>query len=129
MLNEAQRAELAKAVKYVASGHHKRNPADYGLERTNPRPTKSLCDLVRIVPLGEAILLIRKGVACGMFSSFFFGDYPKFIWSIDEHGEVYEAKTDHVTPGTYHGYRLEEDDDMRENVKKAWKDRCPKAGP
>lgn len=64
-----------------------------------------------------------------MFSSFFFGDYPKFIWRVDEDGEVYEAKTDDVTPGTYHGYRLEEDDNMRESVKRAWMERCPEAGP
>jgi hypothetical protein len=57
---EAQRRALSKAFTYVASGHHKRNPADYGLERTNPRPTKSLCDKVRIIPVKEANLLGQK---------------------------------------------------------------------
>jgi hypothetical protein len=46
-----ERSKLAKDVVYAASGHHKRNPADYGLERTNPRPTKSLCDRIRVIPI------------------------------------------------------------------------------
>ena len=107
LLTESQRTGLAQAVKYAASGHHKRNPADYGLERTNPRPTKSLCDLLKIVPLDQAKALIRNGILCGMFSNFFFEGYPKFVWCVDTDGEVYEAKTDAVRPGVYHGYRLE----------------------
>jgi hypothetical protein len=129
LLTVAQRAELAQAVKYVASGHHKRNPADYGLERTNPRPTKSLCDLVKIVPLDEAKAMLGKGILQGMFSDFFFEEYPKFIWCVDADGEVYEAKTNPVTRGVYHGYRLEEDDNMRANIERVWNQRCPQAGP
>ena len=129
LLTEAQRAELARVVKYVASGHHKRNPANYGLQRTSPRPTKSLCDLLRIVPLDEAKAMIQKGILCGMISEFVFGAYPKFIWCVGEDGEVYEAKTDPVVPGVYHGYRLEEDDNMRDYIRAVWKQRCPQAGP
>ena len=36
---------LTGYVRYVGSGHHKRNPADYGLTRTSLRPTQSFCDL------------------------------------------------------------------------------------
>jgi hypothetical protein len=128
LLTEAQRTKLAQDVKYVASGHHKRNPADYGLERTNPRPTKSLCDMLRIVRMEETMRMIRKGILCGMISDCFFGAYPKFVWCVDEDGEVYEAKTDPMTPGVYHGYRLEEDDNMRGDIKAVWKQRCPQAG-
>jgi hypothetical protein len=125
LLTEAQRAELARMVRYVASGHHKRHPADYGLERTSPRPTKSLCDLLRVIPLEEAKGMIRKGILCGMISDFFFDAHPKFVWCVGEDGEVYEAKTDAMTPGVYHGYRLEEDDNMRDHIKAVWKQRCP----
>ena len=128
-LAEAQRFQLAGAVKYVASGHHKRSPADYGLERTSPRPTKSLCDLLRVVPLDEAKAMLRKGVLCGMISNFCFGAYPKFVWCVGEDGEVYEAKTEARTPGAYHGYRIEEDDNMREHIKAVWKQRCQQVGP
>jgi hypothetical protein len=128
-LTRDQRDGLARAVKYAPSGHHKRNPADYGLDRTSPRPTKSLCDLVRIIPLEEAKGLIKKGIIYGMISDFFFETYPKFVWCVGSDGEVYEAKTDRLTPGVYHGYRLEEDDDMRDHIKAVWKQRCPQIGP
>jgi hypothetical protein len=128
-LTEAQRTELARVVKYVASGHHKRNPADYGLDRTSPRPTKSLCDLIRVVPLAESKAMLCDGILCGMISDLFFGEYPKFVWCVGEDGEVYEAKTDRVTSGIYHGYRLEEEDDMRDAVLAEWKKRCRRVGP
>jgi hypothetical protein len=127
-LTKPQRVELARGVKYVASGHHKRNPADYGLERTNPRPTKSLCDVLRIIPLAEASAMVSKGILHGMFSDFFVGKHPKFIWYVSDDGEVYEAKTDALTPGAYHGYRLEEEDNMRGYIKQIWKERCPATG-
>jgi hypothetical protein len=127
-LTVAARAELAKKVTYLASGHHKRNPADYGLERTNPRPTKSLCDKIRVIPLKEAKLMIEKGISLGMVSDFAFGEFPKFIWCVGDDGEVYEAKTHETTAGTYHGYRLEEEDNIRDFVKQVWKERCQPAG-
>jgi hypothetical protein len=127
-LTDVQKSVLAKRVKYVASGHHKRNPADYGLERTSPRPTKSFCDKMRVIKLDEAKSMIQKGIFLGMFSDFFYGGFPKFIWCVGDDGEVYEAKTDSVTPGGYHGYPLEEEDNMREYVRQVWKERCHSVG-
>lgn len=127
-MTEKQRKELAHCVEYVPSGHHKKNPGDYGLERTNPRPTKSLCDALRIIQLAEAKAMISKGIILGVFSDFFFAKHPKYIWCVGDDGEVYEAKTNSVTPGVYHGYRLEEEDSMREYIKKTWKARCPTNG-
>jgi hypothetical protein len=72
--------------------------------------------------------MMRRGVLLGMISSFFWGDYPKLIWCVGEDGEVYEAKTDSGMLGTYHGYRLEEEDGMHELVKRIWNQRCPIAG-
>lgn len=129
LLTEANRTRLAGQVRYRGSGHHKRSPADYGLERTNPRrPTKSLCDLLKVVTYNEAKSLITKGILSGVFSDFCYGVYPKFVWCVDQDGEVYEAKTDERTPGTYHGYRLEEDDNMRSHIESVWKQRCRKVG-
>jgi hypothetical protein len=128
LYTEQQLAALAATVTYQGSGHHKRNPADYGLDRTNPRPTKSLCDMVKTITLTEAKSLLTKGILSGLVSDFRYGDYPKFIWCVDDDGEVYEAKTEAGNSGTYHGYRLEEDDDMRAHVLVVWKKRCRQAG-
>jgi hypothetical protein len=72
--------------------------------------------------------MLQKGINCGMISDYFFDQHPKYIWCVGDDGEVYEAKTDAMAPGTYHGYRLEEEDDMRERVKQIWKMRCREAG-
>jgi hypothetical protein len=80
--------------------------------------------LIRIVPLAEAQAMLQRGILEGMISDFFFGEHPKFVWCVHEDGEVYEAKTDAVTPGSYHGYRLEEDDNMRDDIMRVWKERC-----
>jgi hypothetical protein len=72
--------------------------------------------------------MIRKGISKGMISDLFYGEFPKFIWYVGEDGEVYEAKTDPVTLGAYHGYRIEEEDDMRDHIKRVWKERCQPTG-
>lgn len=122
------RQRLGKAARYVGSGHHKRNPADYGLPRTNPRPTKSLCDLERVVLLDEAKSLVANGIRWGLFSKIREDGFPKFIWSVSEYGEVFEAKTDANGTGEYHGYPLEEEDAMHMYVKSVWEERCQHAG-
>ncbi|MHB1512778.1 MAG: hypothetical protein ACYCVM_08990 [Acidiferrobacter sp.] len=119
---------LEKLARYVGSGHHKRNPADYGLPRTNPRPTKSLCDLGRPILLDEARLLALSGIRCGLFSQIRHDGFPKFIWSVSDRGEVFEAKTDANGTGEYHGYPLEDEDAMRMYVKSVWEERCRNAG-
>ncbi len=47
---------------------------------------------------------------------------PKFVWAVDEKGEVYEAKTGN---DGYHGYRLDEatEKNMRDVVLYEWKQR------
>jgi hypothetical protein len=72
--------------------------------------------------------MLNKGILLGMVSDFFFGAYPKFVWCVDDNGEVYEAKTNSVAPGVYHGYRVEEDDNVPDYVKRVWKQRCQPAG-
>lgn len=67
---------LEESARYVGSGHHKRNPADYGLPRTSPRPTKSLCDLERVILLDEAKLLVTSGIRRGCSVKFVRTDFP-----------------------------------------------------
>jgi hypothetical protein len=122
--HQRQLDTLASQAAYVGSGHHKRNPADYGLGRTNPRPTKSLCDLTRTVTLEQAQRLLAAGINAGMVSTLSEGGFPKYIWCVDEDETVYEAKTDIGAPGGYHGYPLEAEDDFRAYILAEWKKRC-----
>ncbi|MDD3484084.1 hypothetical protein [Azovibrio restrictus] len=115
--------ELSNRVHYAGSGHHKRNPLDYGLERTNPRPTKSLCDAKRTIRLREAQALLITGIEKCMISAPTEDGLPKYVWSVSDTGEAFEAKTHPNTPGAYHGYPLEDEDDMRARVIEAWSQR------
>jgi hypothetical protein len=56
----------------------------------------------------------------GFFSDFPDGGTPKYVWSVDADGEVYEKVDSHG----YHGYRLEEEDDFRSLILKEWAKRC-----
>jgi hypothetical protein len=123
LITQDQVNHLLKRVRYVGSGHHKRCPADYGLERTNPRPTSSLCDVSRTITLSEATSLLRKCIKRKMVSRLLQDGLPKYVWSVSDAGEVFEAKTHPNTAGIYHGYPLEEQDDMRARVLKTWTQR------
>ena len=117
-------AALSRKVRYIGSGHHKKYPADYCfVPPTAPRPNKSLCDAKRIIKWQEAFDLLLAGIARGMMSTFRVRELPKYVWAVDENGDVYEAK---LGTGGYHGYRLRRKDEraMRSLVIKSWKARC-----
>ena len=117
-LDDLSREAMASRLKYVGSALHKIKPGDYGFQPpVNPRPWKSICDGSRVVLQTEAKELFRQGIMKGMFSEFPENGEPKFVWSVDFNGEVYEAKVDRTG---YHGYRLEEEDTMRNVVLSEW---------
>ena len=123
LVSSADVERLEKTACYVGSGHHKRNPADYGFARTNPRPTKSICDMTGRVLLSSARALMLAGIKRKMMSAILEDGFPKFIWSVADDGSVYESKTHPNTSGQYHGYPLEIDDDMHAYILGEWKKR------
>lgn len=117
----AELKSLAKRMVYVGSAHHKRSPGDYGFHPpVSPRPWKSLCDGTRTILRAEAQKPLREGVTRGMLSEPAGDALPKYVWSVDPGGTAYEAK---LGTGGYHGYRLEDEDDMCSLVLKEWKKR------
>jgi hypothetical protein len=117
-LDAASREQLSRELRYTGSANHKTRPADYGFHPpANPRAWKSVCDGVRTIPVAEARRLFEEGILRGMFSDFSEGGKPKYVWSVGEDGEAYEAKVDATG---YHGYRLEDEDDMRHVVLREW---------
>lgn len=119
-ISEADVKRLERGARYVGSGHHKRNPADYGFERTNLRPNKSICDMAGIVTLAAATDLMLSGIRKKMFSKIKADGFPKYIWSVSDDQRVYESKTHSNTPGQYHGYPLEKEDDMSAYILSLW---------
>ena len=112
---------LASAAKYAGSPHHKLRPGDYGFDPpVAPRPAKSVCDGKGPVLLEQATKLLQDGMRRGMMSMCADGAWPKYVWAVDDAGEVYEAKLGHDGE-RYHGYRLAEDDEaMRRWVLDEW---------
>ena len=122
------RASLKAKLRYVGSANHKLRPGDNGFVPThNPRPSKSPCDELRSLLIAEATVLFQRGIDRGMVSHFEKGAVPKYVWSVDDAGEVYEAKTKPGHEEEYHGYRLGDDERaMRRYVLDEWNKRCPK---
>ncbi len=89
------------------------------------RQIRGLCDDLRTVLLEEAVALFNRGIRLAMVSAFTAYSVPKYIWAVDEQGEVYEAKKKPQTEIVYHGYRLREDDSLQRNyVRDEWMRRC-----
>jgi hypothetical protein len=116
---------LISELRYDGDSRHKLYPGDYRfVPPTNPRPSKSPCDDLRQISLGQARALFGKGIAAGMVSEFQPGTTPKYVWAVDEHDEVYEAKTK-PPERVYHGYRLGDDElEMRHYILSEWRRRC-----
>jgi len=125
-VDKAAREELLEKLHYVGSANHKLHPGNYGFQPPqNPRPSKSPCDALRSVLHEEATALFRRGIELGMVSTVVKGGVPKYVWAVDEAGEVYEAKTRPERETEYHGYRIGADEpDMRAYVLKEWRRRC-----
>lgn len=125
--DKAAREELAKRVRYVGSANHKLHPGNYGFSPPqNPRPSKTPCDALRPVLKEEAQALFLRGIELGMVSDFPADGVPKYVWSVDDDGEVYEIKTKPGRETDYHGYRVANDErEMRAYVLREWRRRCP----
>ena len=121
-ISAARLKALGETASYVGSGNHKLHSGDYGFVPShNPRPSKSPCDGIRSVLRAEATHLFLSGISKGMVSAFEHGSFPKYVWALDEAGEVYEAKTKPEQDGKYHGYRIGDDEkEMRRYVRDEW---------
>ena len=118
-------AAIKASARYTGSGHHKLRPGDYGFDPpVSPRPSKSVCDDLRPVLRDEATMRFGAGIDLCMIGVVGPDNLPKYVWTVDGDGEVYEAKASGSDPGAYHGYRLNENDAMRKIVSKEWTRRC-----
>jgi hypothetical protein len=122
-----EREDLITRLRYTGSALHKRRPGDYGFQPPfNPRAVKDLCDAPGNRPIlsAEAQELFAAGIRKGMFSQLHANGVPKYVWAVDQNGDVYEAKTAADRETDYHGYRLGDDEAvMRRYVLDEWKRR------
>ena len=111
--------ELSEQVRYGGNPEHKRSPGDFRLSPpAAPRLGKSPCDDAGIVRSSDALELLKEGLACGMVSDRFEGDWPCNVWAVSKDGTPLEAQWECV--GVYHGYPMPEADPFREVVLARW---------
>ncbi len=114
--------ELASKVRYGGNPEHKRNPGDFGLTPpSDPRPGKSLCDLVGVFSRTEALKLLQSGLRSGLISDRFVGNWPKNIWSVMADGSALEAQLENSEIGSYHGYPMPDSDPFVQDVMERWR--------
>lgn len=117
----ARLAALADRVQYGGNPEHKKNPGDFGLTPpADPRPGKSLCDGIGVFTRFEALELLKAGLAKGLISDRFVGDWPKNIWSMTAQGRPLEAQLENPDQGTYHGYPMPDSDPFASVVAQRW---------
>jgi hypothetical protein len=112
---------LAESIKYGGNPEHKRNPGDFGLTPpAQPRPYKSLCDVVEVFSKLDATRLLRQGVKRGLISDREQNGFPQNIWSVTKNGYPLEAQLENAEQGIYHGYPMPQSDPFREKVLEVW---------
>lgn len=117
-LNRLER--LAEKVRYGGNPEHKRNPGDFNLSPpSNPRQAKTLCDEVGIFKRAEALAVLREGLRRGLVSIQERNGWPQNIWAV-VNGRSLQAMLENAEQGTYHGYPLQEDEPLADEVLKRW---------
>lgn len=128
-LTEGEKAALRARAVYEGSPHHKRNPGDFGLTPpAAPRPDKTLCDEAGIVERARARDLLARAIEHGIVSDRDAGGFPKQMWAVDEHEQVFEAMIGGTQQGHYHGYPIRQGDPLHAEILAAWKDDDDAAG-
>ena len=114
-------SDIAKQISYGGNPEHKKNPGDFGLTPPrNPRPGKSLCDVVGIFSRRCALNCLQSGLHRGLISEQSNGGWPQNIWSVTEDGHPLEAQLENPATGAYHGYPMPPSDPLAAEVVIQW---------
>lgn len=112
---------FADSVRYGGNPEHKRNPGDFGLTPpAQPRPDKTLCDIVGIFTRQEAVEFLRAGIRRGLVSKGRRNNHPQNVWAVTEDGYPLEFQLENPVQATYHGYPMPDADAFREAVLTRW---------
>lgn len=112
--------QLTKKVRYGGNPEHKRNPGDFNLSPpSNPRQAKTLCDEVGIFKRADALALLKEGLRRGLVSVQERNGWPQNIWAV-VNGRSLQAMLENAEQGTYHGYPLQEDEPLANEILKHW---------
>ena len=114
---------LSQKIGYGGNPEHKQNPGNFGLTPPACRKrSKALCDNTRVFDKETALYLLREGAKRGLISKQERKGFPQNIWAITKDGMPLEAQLENAEKGTYHGYPMDGDDPLIEDVRTRWEE-------
>lgn len=109
-LDGPEPSELARRVRYIASGEHKNHPPPTGLPRElwtmSLKSDKSKCDKFSADGWGTLQQALHDAIVACCVSDDFDGQFPKRVWAY-VNGVLHEARLSNRDQGVYHGFPLE----------------------
>jgi hypothetical protein len=87
-----------------------------------------LCDEAGTFDRARASELLVRAIERGIVSDRDAGGFPKQMWVVDEHDQVFEAMLGGTRQGHYHGYPIRRSDPLHDEILAVWKDDEDAAG-
>ena len=99
---------LAARVTYRGISKHKAAPVRFGLPPyTGPRGDESLCDghaSVEPEDMPDVRMWLVRGIGAGLIGNVERAGIPTIVWTVSDHGWIFEARVTNVGLAEYHGY-------------------------
>lgn len=99
---------LAARVTYRGIAKHKAAPARFGLPPyTGPRGDESLCDdhaSVEPEDMPDVRKWLVRGIDAGRIGHVERAGVPTIVWTVSDHGWIFEARVTNAGQAEYHGY-------------------------
>ena len=80
-----------------------------------------MCDEAAIFKRSDALTLLRAGFLRGLMSVQERSGWPQNVWAVAPNGVPLEAMLENPSTGAYHGYPMQEDDPLAEEVLERWR--------
>jgi hypothetical protein len=103
----------AQVAEYIGSPYHRMAGSPMGLRSERRWPLASKCPA--FWDRAAATRALREGLRAGRVSAQWEGNFPRFIWHLQEE-TLYEARLSNKELGGYHGYPLEDRREWPANI-------------
>lgn len=103
--------ELAREARYEKSDYHDPQAPPWRQDKT-----QCLADF----DCAHAQNLLKAGLRRGLFSTQKRGDWPQYVWAVDDEGHAYETQLTNQASGQYHGYPMQSADKFADFIIEQW---------
>jgi hypothetical protein len=111
---------LSVRAEYRGISKHKAKPLRFGLPlHSGPRGDETLCDEhagFEPSDLEDARRLLVRGFAAGLVGHVERQGIPTVVWTVSDHGWIFEARVTNAGKAEYHGYPVRPSEAIAEQV-------------